>query len=404
MKDGSDMSECGMTFLGLAVLEDPVRAEAAEAVKEFRRAGVASVMITGDHKNTALAVARKLGIADSASQCMTGEELNRMGDQELADQIRKIRVFARVSSDHKVRIVQAFKQADGIVAMTGDGVNDAPSLKAADVGIAMGKNGTDVAKQAADIVLTDDNFATIRNAIEEGREIYANIKKTVIFLLSSNFGEIMTMFFAILFSLPSPLKASHILWINLITDSLPALALGTDVCDGKELMKEMPRKPGESLFARGGGLCTVFYGFLIAVISLAAFLAVPAGLLVEKGGTVTITNIAKVLENPMILSHCQTYTFTVLGLSQLFHAVGMRDVEKTVFRMNPVNNPLMILALTVGFALQILVTEQTALVAAFQTVRLTPAEWRRLLVLAAMPLFAHELLILLTRADRRSEA
>lgn len=404
MKDGSDMSEHGMTFLGLAVLEDPIRAEAAEAVKEFRHAGVTSVMITGDHKNTALAVARKLGIADSAAQCMTGEELNRMGDQELADQIGKIRVFARVSSDHKVRIVQAFKQADGIVAMTGDGVNDAPSLKAADVGIAMGKNGTDVAKQAADIVLTDDNFATIRNAIEEGREIYANIKKTVIFLLSSNFGEIMTMFFAILFSLPSPLKASHILWINLITDSLPALALGTDVCDGKELMKETPRKPGESLFARGGGSCTVFYGVLIAVISLTAFLAVPAGLLVGKGGTVTITNIAKVLEDPMILAHCQTYAFTVLGLSQLFHAVGMRDVEKSVFRMNPVNNPLMILALVVGFALQILVTEQTALVAAFQTVRLTPAEWRRLLVLAAMPLFAHELLILLTRADRRSEA
>lgn len=147
----------------------------------------------------------------------------------------------------------------------------------------MGKDGTDVAKQAADIVLTDDNFATIRNAIEEGREIYANIKKTVIFLLSSNFGEIMTMFFAILFSLPSPLKASHILWINLITDSLPALALGTDVCDGKELMKEVPRKPGESLFARGGGICTVFYGFLIAVISLTAFLVVPVGLLVGHG-------------------------------------------------------------------------------------------------------------------------
>ena len=214
----------------------------------------------------------------------------------------------------------------------------------------------------------------------------------------------MTMFFAILFSLPSPLKASHILWINLITDSLPALALGTDVCDGKELMKETPRQPGESLFARGGGICTVFYGVLIAVISLTAFLAVPAGLLVGKGGTVTITNIAKVLEDPMILAHCQTYAFTVLGLSQLFHAVGMRDVEKSVFRMNPVNNPLMILAFAVGFALQILVTEQTALVAAFQTVRLTPAEWRRLLVLAAMPLFAHELLILLTRADRRSEA
>lgn len=403
MKDGDDMSERGMTFLGLAVLEDPIRPEAVEAVEEFRHAGVATVMITGDHKNTALAVAEKLGIADSPSQCMTGEELNRMGDKELADRIGKIRVFARVSSDHKVRIVQAFKQADGIVAMTGDGVNDAPSLKAADVGIAMGKNGTDVAKQAADIVLTDDNFATIRNAIEEGREIYANIKKTVIFLLSSNFGEIMTMFFAILFSLPSPLKASHILWINLITDSLPALALGTDVCDGKELMKEAPRKPGESLFARGGGICTVFYGFLIAVISLTAFLVVPTGLLVGNGKAVTIANIAKVLEDPMILAHCQTYAFTVLGLSQLFHAVGMRDVEKSVFRMNPVNNLLMILAVVIGFALQFAVTEQTALVSAFQTVRLTRAEWARILVLAAMPLFAHELFVLMSHFGGRSE-
>ena len=403
MKDGEDMSERGMTFLGLAVLEDPIRPEAAEAVEEFRHAGVATVMITGDHKNTALAVAEKLGIADSPSQCMTGEELNRMGDKELADRIGKIRVFARVSSDHKVRIVQAFKQADGIVAMTGDGVNDAPSLKAADVGIAMGKNGTDVAKQAADIVLTDDNFATIRNAIEEGREIYANIKKTVIFLLSSNFGEIMTMFFAILFSLPSPLKASHILWINLITDSLPALALGTDVCDGKELMKEAPRKPGESLFARGGGICTVFYGFLIAVISLTAFLVVPVSLLVGHGKAVTIANIAKVLEDPMILAHCQTYAFTVLGLSQLIHAVGMRDVEKSVFRMNPVNNLLMILAVVIGFALQFAVTEQTALVSAFQTVRLTRAEWARILVLAAMPLFAHELFVLMSHFGGRSE-
>ena len=403
MKDGEDMSERGMTFLGLAVLEDPIRPEAAEAVEEFRHAGVATVMITGDHKNTALAVAEKLGIADSPAQCMTGEELKRMGDKELAERIGKIRVFARVSSDHKVRIVQAFKQADGIVAMTGDGVNDAPSLKAADVGIAMGKNGTDVAKQAADIVLTDDNFATIRNAIEEGREIYANIKKTVIFLLSSNFGEIMTMFFAILFSLPSPLKASHILWINLITDSLPALALGTDVCDGKELMKETPRKPEESLFSRGGGTCTVFYGFLIAVISLTAFLVVPTGLLLGNGKAVTLANIAKVLEDSMILAHCQTYAFTVLGLSQLFHAVGMRDVEKSVFRMNPVNNPLMILALAVGFALQIMVTEQTALVAAFQTVRLTRMEWARLLVLSAMPLFAHEFFVLLTHFGRGSE-
>lgn len=396
MKYGNDVSENSMIFLGTAVLEDPVRPEAAEAVREFSCAGITTVMITGDHKDTALAVAKKLQIADSLSQCMTGETLNRMDDAELSEKIQGIRVFARVSSDHKVRIVQAFKRTGGIVAMTGDGVNDAPSLKAADVGIAMGKNGTDVAKQAADIVLTDDNFATIREAVREGREIYANIKKTVIFLLSSNFGEIMTMFFAILFSLPSPLRASHILWINLITDSLPALALGTDICDGKELMKEKPRKQGESLFAHGGGLCTLFYGFLIALISLTAFLAVPVGLLVGADRYVTMDAIAEVLENPMVLAHCQTYAFTVLGLSQLFHAVGMRDVEKSVFRMNHVDNRLMILAAVLGFGLQAAVTEQPFLVEAFQTVRLTGAEWRRLLFLAAMPMFAHEIFILLS--------
>ena len=385
-----------MTFLGMAVLEDPVRPEVSGTVEEFRHAGVTTVMITGDHKDTALATARTLKIADSPSQCMTGSELDCLGDGELADKILEIRVFARVSPDHKVRIVRALKKKGGIVAMTGDGVNDAPSLKAADVGIAMGMSGTDVAKQAADIVLTDDNFATIREAVREGREIYANIKKTVIFLLSSNFGEIMTMFFAILFSFPAPLKASHILWINLITDSLPALALGTDVCDGRELMKEKPRKQGESLFAHGGGVCTLFYGFLIALISLTAFLIVPAKLLASSGRQLTPAAVADVLQSPKLLACCQTYAFTVLGLSQLFHAIGMRDVEKSVFRMDHGGNPLMIAAVFIGFALQLMVTEQPALVAAFQTVRLNAGEWKTLLVLAAMPLFAHEMFIFLT--------
>lgn len=396
VKEGKDLSEKGMTFLGMAVLEDPVRPEVSGTVEEFRHAGVTTVMITGDHKDTALATARTLKIADSPSQCMTGSELDCLGDGELADKILEIRVFARVSPDHKVRIVRALKKNGGIVAMTGDGVNDAPSLKAADVGIAMGMSGTDVAKQAADIVLTDDNFATIREAVREGREIYANIKKTVIFLLSSNFGEIMTMFFAILFSFPAPLKASHILWINLITDSLPALALGTDVCDGRELMKEKPRKQGESLFAHGGGACTLFYGFLIALISLTAFLIVPAKLLVSSGRQLTPAAVADVLQSPKLLACCQTYAFTVLGLSQLFHAIGMRDVEKSVFRMDHGGNPLMIAAVFIGFALQLMVTEQPALVAAFQTVRLNAGEWKTLLVLAAMPLFAHEMFIFLT--------
>ena len=235
-RDVSGPTEKQLTFIGLAGMADPVREEARQAVKKFKDASVKTVMITGDHANTALAVARELGIAKDPSQCMTGAQIDGMDDETFKRRISGITVFARVSPDHKVRIVQAFKSLGNIVAMTGDGVNDAPSLKAADIGVAMGLGGTDVAKQASDIILADDNFATIEKAIEEGRGIYENIKKSVLFLLSSNFGEIMTMFAAIACDIAAPLKASHILWINLITDSLPALALGVDENDMDDLM------------------------------------------------------------------------------------------------------------------------------------------------------------------------
>lgn len=393
--DGDGRSEEDMTFLGITAMADPPRDEVPHAVELFKRAHVRTVMITGDHKATAFAIAKKLGIADHENQCMSGGEMDRTDDQELKERMKNVTVFARVSSNHKARIIQALKADGNIVAMTGDGVNDAPSLKAADVGIAMGKCGTDVAKQAADIVLTDDNFATIEKAIEEGRGIYENIKKSVIFLLSSNFGEIMTMFAAIVASLPSPLKASHILWINLITDALPALALGVDVNDGEELMNEPPRRSDESLFSRGGGVCTMFYGFLIAGISLLAFLRVPVGLLVRSGLEISVENLAAVLADSDILAHCQTYAFTVLGLSQLFHAIGMRDVSRSVFRMNHRENTLMLAAVGVGIFLQVMVTEIPQLVSMFQTAALSGTEWRELLGLAAMPMVAHELLVLL---------
>lgn len=396
-KEGDGRDEKDLIFLGFAAMTDPPRPEVPHALSLFQKAGVRTVMITGDHRDTAFAIAKKLGIAKKTSECMSGEEIDRSDEEALRERVQNVSVFARVTSDHKVRIVRALKKNGNIVAMTGDGVNDAPSLKAADVGIAMGRGGTDVAKQAADIVLTDDNFATIEKAIEEGRGIYENIKKSVIFLLSSNFGEIMTMFAAILCSLPSPLKASHILWINLITDSLPALALGTDQNDGEELMEEEPRRPDESLFSRGGLSCTIFYGLLIAIISLTAFLRVPVGLLYREGLEISLENLAAVLQNGKILAHCQTYAFTVLGLSQIFHAVGMRDVNRSVFRMNHLENRLMILAAAAGFLLQIAVTEIPALVAMFQTVKLTGAEWRELLFLAAAPMAAHELLLLLNK-------
>lgn len=384
-----------LVFLGMVGMKDPARPEAAEAVATFKEAGVATVMITGDHVDTAFAIARQLGIVSRIEQCMTGEELQRLEDKELQQRLADTRVFARVSPAQKVRIVKGFQSRGQIVAMTGDGVNDAPSLKAADIGIAMGMTGTDVAKQAADMVLADDNFATIEKAIEEGRGVYENIRKSVIFLLSSNLGEIMTMFVAVLMGLASPLKSSHILWINLITDSLPALALGVDRNDGRCLMRYSPRKAGESLFARGGLLCTCFYGGLIAVISLTAFLLLPYTLLKVNHLPVNPEYMALALQQEAILAKAQTYAFTVLGMSQLFHAVGMRDVHKSFFGMKHFDNRLMIAACVIGFALQFAVTEVPFLINAFGTTHLSGKEWLYLSVLAACPLLAHECIALL---------
>lgn len=383
-----------LVFLGVVGMRDPARPEAAEAVTTFREAGVDTVMITGDHVDTAFAIGRQLHIVDRVGQCMTGESLAEMGEEEFLTRLEHTRVFARVSPGQKVRIVKGFQQRGAIVAMTGDGVNDAPSLKAADIGIAMGMTGTDVAKQASDMILTDDNFATIEKAIEEGRGVYENIRKSVIFLLSSNLGEIMTMFLAVLWGLSSPLKSSHILWINLITDSLPALALGIDYNDGKSLMKHPPRKKGESLFARGGLVCTCFYGVLIAGISLTAFLMLPCILLKSQELPVTLENLSLILRQETVLAKAQTYAFTVLGMSQLFHAVGMRDVSKPVFCTHPMENKLMIVACLLGFALQFAVTEVPFLIKAFGTSHLSGREWGILGILAAFPLLSHEIIAL----------
>ena len=394
-RGGKEPKEEDLTFIGMVGMKDPPRPEAAGAVERFRRAGVSTVMITGDHVDTAFAIASQLGIVKRREQCMSETQLKRLPDKEFLRALDDVRVFARVSPQSKVRIVKGFKQKGKIVAMTGDGVNDAPALKAADIGIAMGQNGTDVAKQASEIILTDDNFATIEKAIEEGRGVYENIKKSVIFLLSSNLGEIMTMFTAVLMGLASPLKSSHILWINLITDSLPALALGADDNDADSLMEKPPRDPKESLFADGGFLRTCFYGMLIAGISLAAFFTIPYGIMRERGIAFSPSAFAVILQNEAVLGRAQTYAFTVLGMSQLFHAIGMRDVERSVFRMNHLQNRLMLLALAAGFVLQIAVTEIPFLTAAFGTAHLSLREWLRLLILAAFPLLAHELLVLL---------
>ena len=405
MRQGDSVpSEKGLTFLGLTGMIDPVRPEAAKAVQDFSRAGVRTVMITGDRCDTAFVIARELGIAHRPSDCISGPQIDKLTDKEFAGAIQKLSVFAQVSPEHKVRIVRALKASGQIVAMTGDGVNDAPSLKAADVGVAMGMTGTDVAKNAADLILTDDNFATIARAIAEGRGIYENIKKAVLFLLSSNFGEIITMLAAILLGLGSPLKPSHILWINLITDSLPALALGVDPNDPRHFMNRPPRPQNESLFAEGGLACTLLYGFLIAFISMTAFLQLPISLLLAGNLPVTLEHLRILLDVPEILTRCQTYAFTVLGISQLFHSIGMRDVETSLFSMNHLENRLMIAALCIGLSLQILVTETPYFVSAFGTCRLSASEWTRLILLAAAPLLSHELLLIRPGQTRKTKA
>ena len=392
--------ENGLIFLGIVGICDPVRPEAAPAVADFGKAGVRTVMITGDHVDTAFAIGNQLGIVSEFTQCMTGERLEHLSEDDFTEELEHIRVFARVSPRQKVKIVKGLQKKGHVVAMTGDGVNDAPSLKMADVGIAMGKMGTDVARQAADMVLTDDNFATIRKAMEEGRGVYENIRKSVIFLLSSNMGEIITMFVAVICGMAAPLKSSHILWINLITDSLPALALGMDKNDGKSLMEHSPRRPSESLFARGGLACTLLYGCLIALLSLIAFLWIPflllPGEIFENGWKMrdVVALMSTSLANPTVLAKSQTYAFTVLGMSQLFHAIGMRDTEKSVFRMKHWENPLMLLAVALGFALQFAVTEVPVLIEAFGTASLSGREWGILAGLSAMPLVMHELVVL----------
>ena len=403
MTEDEGMEEKNMIFLGLLSMQDPVRPEAVRAVADFEQAGVSTVMITGDHPDTAFSIARELGIADNPKQCITGRELDHLKEHSFLQRLQELRVFARVTPEHKVRIVEGYRTLGKTVAMTGDGVNDAPSLQAADIGIAMGMNGTDVARGAADFVLMDDNFATIHTAIKEGRGIYENIRKSVLFLLSSNLGEIITMLITIVAGLPSPLKASFILWINLITDSLPALALGVDDNESERLMMERPRKKEDSLFAKGGLLCVICYGLVIGGVSLAAFLKVPYDRIVAEGLPVTLRNVVEGLQISAVLAKAQTHAFTVLGISQLFHAIGMRDVNRSVFKMNHRNNPYMIGAFVVGIALQVAVTEIPPLIMLFGSVRLGLTEWGQLIALSATPLIVHELLVAIGYGARYKE-
>lgn len=399
-KDDGVLEEKDLIFAGLVGMIDPPRPEAKEAVATFKEAGITTIMITGDHKDTALAIAKELGIAENIDQCISGDQLDELTQEQLNEKVMELRVFARVSPEHKVMIVKAFKSNGKIVSMTGDGVNDAPSLKAADIGIAMGITGTDVAKGAADMVLSDDNFASIEKAIEEGRTIYSNIKKSVLFLLSSNFAEVIAMFVAILIGLPVPLIAIHVLWVNLLTDSVPALALGSDPKDS-DVMKDKPRNPKDSLFANGGMKHTLLYGFLIAFLTLFAFISVPLAELLRLGSSVNYEAILSQLENENLLMKSQTFAFTTLAVCELIHAIGMRNVKKSFIRKDFFANKLMIFSVVFGIFLQVLVTEIGLLNDFFKTTKLAFTEWCYILGLACLILIVHEILVVVHKLKNR---
>ena len=391
--------ENDLTFVGLVAMVDPARPEAKGAVAKFKRAGIVTVMITGDHKDTAFAIAKELGICNDKNQCKTGAEVDAMTEEELRETCKTARVFARVSPENKVQIVKAFKANGNICAMTGDGVNDAPSLKAADIGIAMGITGTDVAKGAADMVLTDDNFASIEKAVEEGRGIFANIKKTILFLISSNIAEVLAMFLIICVGLPAPLIAIHLLWINLITDSLPAIALGMDKTTS-DVLDEKPRNPNESIFAHGGMTLVLVRGAILTVSVLLAYFSAA-----WLNGTFGLSAIKALYSaDADILHQAQTMAFTTLAFGELFHMFGMRNANKSSFAVFKSGNFMMGIAFAFGIILQLAVIEIPAARMVFTTANLTAFEWLVTAVCSLAPLIWHEIVVIVKKIRNAKHA
>ncbi|TRZ38782.1 calcium-translocating P-type ATPase, SERCA-type [Niallia circulans] len=359
-------AESELVFIGLQGIIDPPRPEVKQAVRECKEAGIKTVMITGDHVITAKAIAKQLGIANNQSKVLEGKELANMSVQELEDVVDHVSVFARVSPEHKLKIVQAFQNRGHIVAMTGDGVNDAPAIKTADIGIAMGITGTDVAKEASSLVLMDDNFASIKAAIIEGRNIYENIRKFIRYLLASNVGEILVMLFAMILALPLPLVPIQILWVNLVTDGLPAMALGLDRPEDN-VMKRDPRSPNEGVFARGLGWKVISRGILIGLSTIAAF-------------------ILAYNDNPDNLAYAQTVAFATLVLAQLIHVFDCRS-EKSILSRNPFGNMYLVWAVLSSLLLVLVVIYVPALQGIFHTVAIQPKDWLMILGLASVPTF-----------------
>lgn len=367
-----DSLEKDLVFIGMVGMIDPPRLEVKDSIKLCKSAGITPVMITGDHKNTAFAIANELGIAEDISQAITGHEIDKFKEEEFNEKIINYRVFARVSPEHKVKIVKAFKSHGNIVSMTGDGVNDAPSLKAADIGVAMGITGTDVSKGASDMILTDDNFSTIVSAVEEGRKIYLNIKKSIVFLLSCNLGEILTLFTAILLNWNSPLQPIHILWVNLITDSFPALALGVDKAK-EDVMNNPPRNPKESIFVKSDKIQLIINGVLIGGITLFAF---------KLGERLYADS----------LIHAQTMAFVVLSVSQLFLSLSLRSNTKSAFSLGIFSNKYLVYSILLGIFLQVIIISISFIANIFKVTPLLLYDWIVVILVSLIPFAINEIL------------
>ena len=385
--------EKNLILIGLVGMIDPPRAEVNPAIQKARLAGIKTIMITGDHRNTAFAIAHQLGIAETLDQAITGHEIEDFTEKEFAASVDNFRVFARVSPEHKVTIVHALKSNGNIVCMTGDGVNDAPSLNAADIGVAMGITGTDVAKGAADMILTDDNFATIVSAIEQGRNIYNNIKKSVNFLLTCNLGEVVAVSVTLLIGWEAPLIATQLLWINLITDSFPAIALGMDP-GSPEVMKEKPRDIKESFFAGGAGIRVITGGVLIGVLTIFAF-----WFGYYDHGFSPFNH--SVPENT--LEYARTLAFMVLVICQLFYSFAVRNSSKSIFQIGVFSNKYLAGSILLGVLLQLIVIGIPVMQRAFHLQMLDMRGWLIVFSLGLVPLALNEFFKIFIRARIKKE-
>ena len=383
--------EKDLILVGLVGMIDPPRAEVKESIQKAKSAGVKTLMITGDHKNTAFAIAYQLGIAEKIEQTITGNEIDELTDVEFSEKINNYHVFARVSPEHKVKIVRALKSQGNIVSMTGDGVNDAPSLNTADIGVAMGITGTDVAKGASDMILVDDNFSTIVTAIEQGRNIYNNIKKSVIFLITCNLGEVITIFVTLLLGWSAPLLATQLLWINLITDSLPAIALGMDP-GNHDVMKEKPRTAIESFFANGASRHVLLGGFLIGALTITAYFYG-----YYEHGFSPFDN--QVPQNT--IEYARTMAFMVLVVCQLFYSLALRNERKSIFSIGLFSNKYLVGAIVLGLALQLIVVGIPVIQTAFHLQMPDLRAWGIIFALGITPLVVNEFIKVFIRASNK---